>query len=575
MIKKWNVKSPIDSTTVEQFRSDLKINATLSTLLLQRGISTFHEAKAFFRPSLDDLHDPFLMKNMLLAVNRLQKAIDHQENILLFGDYDVDGTTAVSLMYSFLGEYYGHLFYYIPDRFKEGYGMSNAGVDYAKENNCTLIITLDCGIRNIDCIAYAKTLGIDAVVCDHHEPGDELPDAIILDPKQSDCSYPYSELCGAGVAFKFLQAWCEKSNIPKENLFLQLDRVAVAIGADIVPVTGENRILAFHGLRLLNNEKRYCYKILVDKAKRSFPLTLTDVVFTIAPRINAIGRLEHGKKAVELMLAQNDQDIKTIAGVIEEANVYRRELDADILEEALEKIKNDPFYQTSKSTIIYQPDWHKGVLGIVASRLIEQSFKPTIVLTKHDGILTGSARSINTFNIFEALTACEDLLLQFGGHQFAAGLSLLPENFNAFREKFDEVCQNRLSNAEMIPVEQVDTYLEFNQLFEKDESRTHIPKFKRILSQMEPHGPGNMKPQFLTTNVFAESIFILQEKHLKLKVCQSNSDVVLEAIGFNMADKLDMVADGVAFDLLYTLEVNAWKNSESLQLNIKDIRPTL
>lgn len=575
MIKKWIIKSPIDSTTVELFRSELKINSTLATLLLQRGISTFHEAKAFFRPELEDLHDPFLMKNMQKAVDRLQEAIDNNESILLFGDYDVDGTSAVSLMYSFLGEYYGNLHYYIPDRFKEGYGMSKEGIDFAKKNNCSLLIALDCGVRSVDVIQYANEQGIECIVCDHHEPGEQLPEAILLDPKQKDCPYPYKELCGTGVGFKLLQAWCEKNQLPKEKLFLQLDRVAVAIGADIVPITGENRILALHGLRLLNENKRFCFKVLVDKAKRSFPLTLTDVVFTIAPRINAIGRLDHGKKAVDLMLCQTAEELKDIATIIEEANATRKELDADILEEALQQLEDDPFYANSKSTVVFNPNWHKGVVGIVASRIIEKHFKPTIVLTEHEGVLTGSARSINDFNLYAALEECAELLIQFGGHQFAAGLSLKKENFEAFRTKFDQVCASQLSTSDLIPIEWVDTTLHFSQLYEESESRLKVPKFKRILSQMEPHGPGNMKPQFLSENVFSSSINVLGEKHIKLKVVQPDSDVVLDAIGFFMADKLDLVAEGVSYDLLYTLEVNAWKNQEMLQLNIKDIRPTV
>ncbi len=576
MTKKWIIKEPINSTITEDFRSSLKINATLATLLMQRGINSFDAAKDFFRPNLEELHDPFLMSGMQAAVQRLDQAIENEENILLFGDYDVDGTTAVALMYAYIGEKYGHLHYYVPDRFKEGYGLSKEGIDYAIEKKCSLIITLDCGIRNVDLIQYGVEQKIDFIVCDHHEPGETIPNAIILNPKQKDCPYPYKELCGAGVAFKFLQAWTISHKWDLENLYLNLDRVAVAIGADIVPVTGENRILAYHGLRLLNQEKRYCYKLLVDNAKRSFPLSLTDVVFTIAPRINAIGRLEHASKAVELMLASNAEEGKSLSKELEEANKFRRELDAEILEEALSILENDPFYRTSMSTVVYHPTWNKGVVGIVASRLIENHFKPTIVLTEsEDGILSGSARSINTFNIYDALDKCSEHLIQFGGHQFAAGMTLKKENFEAFRTKFDEVCKSILAPSELIPIEIVDIELGLNEIFESDEARNKVPKFKRILAQMEPHGPGNMKPQFLSKNLYATDSKILGEQHLKFKVMDTESDVIVDAIAFFMADKIEYIADGVPFDLLYTMEINSWNNKQSLQLNVKDIRPTL
>lgn len=574
MIKKWIIKEPVSSTLVEPFRSTLKINPTLATLLMQRGIDSFDAAHQFFRPKLEDLHDPFLMKDMEKAVLRLDKAINEGESILFFGDYDVDGTTAVALMHAYVGQHYDKLHYYIPDRFKEGYGLSQEGIDYAKERDCKLLIALDCGIRSVDLIDANPE--IDFIICDHHEPGEQLPKALILNPKQTDCPYPYKELCGTGVAYKFLHAWTLHNNWPMEELYLNLDRVAVAIGADIVPVTGENRILAFHGLRLLNSEKRCCYRALVSNAKRSFPLTLTDVVFTIAPRINAIGRMKHGSTAVELMLATSNKDADLLSADLEESNTYRREVDAEILEEALEILQKDEFYWDSHSTVVYNPNWNKGVVGIVASRLIDKHFKPTIVLTKNeDGKLAGSARSINSFNIYEALQKCSEHLIQFGGHAFAAGMTLEENQFEAFRKRFEEVCKQSILPSELIPIEIADIELTFKEIFEENEPRTIVPKFKRILAQMEPHGPGNMKPQFLTRNLFAIETRLLNDSHLKLKVVDTESDVMLDAIGFFMPDKMEFVAEGVPFDLLYTLEENSWKDKKTLQLNIKDIRPTI
>lgn len=574
MIKKWIIKEPVSSTLVEPFRSTLKINPTLATLLMQRGIDSFDAAHQFFRPKLEDLHDPFLMKDMEKAVLRLDKAKNEGESILFFGDYDVDGTTAVALMHEYVGQHYDKLHYYIPDRFKEGYGLSQEGIDYAKERDCKLLIALDCGIRSVDLIDANPE--IDFIICDHHEPGEQLPQALILNPKQADCPYPYKELCGTGVAYKFLHAWTLHNNWPMEELYLNLDRVAVAIGADIVPVTGENRILAFHGLRLLNSEKRCCYRALVSNAKRSFPLTLTDVVFTIAPRINAIGRMKHGSTAVELMLATSNKDADLLSADLEESNTYRREVDAEILEEALEILQKDEFYWDSHSTVVYNPNWNKGVVGIVASRLIDKHFKPTIVLTKNeDGKLAGSARSINSFNIYEALQKCSEHLIQFGGHAFAAGMTLEENQFEDFRKRFDEVCKQSIPPNELVPIEIADIELTFKEIFEENEPRTIVPKFKRILAQMEPHGPGNMKPQFLTRNLFAIETRLLNDSHLKLKVVDTESDVMLDAIGFFMPDKMEFVAEGVPFDLLYTLEENSWKDKKTLQLNIKDIRPTI
>ncbi len=572
MQKRWLVKTPDDNSIVEEFRSTLKIDRVVSQLLLQREIKSFDEAQAFFRPDISGIHDPFLMKDMDRAVDRINLAISNNEKILLFGDYDVDGTTAVALMYSFLIKKYKNLDFYIPDRYIEGYGVSFLGMDYAKENGFTLVISLDCGIKSNDKVTYAKERGIDFIVCDHHNPGDELPDGIVLDPKRKDCLYPYKELSGCGVGFKLLQGLCEKNNWNKDELFEYLDLVAVSIGADIVPITGENRILCYHGMLRLNAHPRLAFRELLLLAKRQFPVTLTDVVFTIAPRINAAGRLRSGRHSVELMISEEYDLVNKIANEINNDNLERRVLDQQITFEALEQIEKDETYKNRKSTVVFQNDWHKGVVGIVASRLIEKHFRPTIVLTESNGVLTGSARTVNDFDIHEALIKCEDLLQQFGGHKHAAGMSLSPENLVKFQERFEKVVAETIANEDLSPEENVDIEISFDEIFTKEENRMKIPRLKRILNQLEPHGPGNMKPVFMSRNVFSTDVRLLKEEHLKISMTQPNSDIVLEGIGFKMADKMDLVASGVPFDVLYTLETNVWKERETLQLNIKDIR---
>lgn len=572
MEKKWIIKQSVNSTTVEAFRSELKVNSVVTELLLQRGIDTFEKAEHFFRPKLENLHDPFLMKNMYPAVSRLEKALENKEKILLFGDYDVDGTTAVAMMHSFLKKHHSRLDYYIPDRYSEGYGLSKQGIDYAKENEFSLLILLDCGIKSVELVKYGKESGLDFIICDHHQPGETVPNAIVLDPKQADCEYPYKELCGCGVGFKLLQGLIRHKKWKMEELYELLDFVAVAIGADIVPVTGENRILAHHGMRLLNEFPRVSFKRLLTIAKRSFPVTLTDVVFTIAPRINSAGRLYSGKHAVELMITEDAVLIEQLAQAIDSYNRERRELDAETTQEALEILQVDSWYAEARSTVVFHENWHKGVVGIVASRLIENHFKPTIVLTENDGKLTGSARTINNFDIYNAILSCEDLLEQFGGHTYAAGLTLKKENFEAFRNRFDSVVKESLSPEDELPNETVDLELNFDNIYERLENRMLIPKLKRILKQMEPHGPGNMKPVFYTKNVYSTNVRVLKEAHLKLQVTQPDTDVVLDAIGFNFAHKEFEVAEGIPFEMIYTLESNTWNGRESLQLNIKDIR---
>lgn len=572
MEKRWLVKNPTDRTIVESFRSTLKVDPIVGEVLLQRGISTYDEAEAFFTPKLENLHNPFLMKDLTEAVDRINHAMANKERILFFGDYDVDGTTAVSLMLCFFQKIYDNIDYYIPDRYKEGYGVSKAGIDYAKESNVGLFISLDCGIKSIDLVDYANSLNIDFIVCDHHQPGETLPNCLVLDPKQKDCEYPYKELCGCGVGFKLLQGLCMKNNWNLDQLYEHLDLVAVAIGADIVPITGENRNLCFHGMRLLNEQPRPSFKALLTLAKRSFPVTLTDIVFTIAPRINAAGRLHTGRYAVDLMISDDLDSIRKLALEINEYNQERRSLDEEITFEALEIIENDSAYANRKSTVVFKDDWHKGVVGIVASRLIEKHFKPTIVLTENNGILTGSARTVNDFDIYSAIEACEDLLEQFGGHTHAAGLTLKKVNLEAFIKKFDEVVKETISVDDLAPEEIIDLEIHFGEIFQKTENRMQIPKLKRILKKMEPHGPGNMKPVFISRNVYSTDVRILKDKHLKLKMTQTDSDVIMEGIGFGLANKENDVAAGVPFEIVYTLESNFWNGNETLQMNIKDIR---
>ena len=575
MQKKWLLKAPPSQTKIQELRSELKIDRIVSSLLLQRGISSFESAQAFFRPKLEDLHNPFLMKDMDLAVSRIETAFIKNEKILLFGDYDVDGTTAVALMYIYLKEQYPNIEFYIPNRYSEGYGISYQGVDYAIKEDISLIISLDCGIKSNDKISYAKENGVDFIVCDHHNPGEKLPDAIVLDPKRKDCNYPYKELSGCGVGFKLLQALTIELNWDEKQLFENLDLVAISIGADIVQITGENRILCFHGMEKLNKSPRPAFEELFKLANKTFPISLTDVVFTIAPRINAAGRLRSGKHAVELMVSNNLEEIASIAKEINEDNHERRELDKEITSNALGIIEENEVFKSRKSTVVFNEKWHKGVVGIVASRLIEKHFKPTIVLTESNGKITGSARTVNDFDIHSALVECEELLEQFGGHNHAAGMTLSKEKLDEFVLKFEDVVSKTIDPSDLIPQENVDLEITFNEIFSSNENRMKIPRLKRILNQLEPHGPGNMKPVFMSKNVFTTDVRLLKDAHLKLSITQPNTDVVIEAIGFNMAEKMDLVAAGLPFDITFTLESNKWREKETLQLNIKDIRPTI
>ncbi len=575
MQKRWLIKNSPDKQIIDQLVADIKIEPALASLLAQRGINNFEEAQFFFRPKLEDLHDPFLMKDLKTAVDRINLAIVNDEKIMLFGDYDVDGTTAVAVMWNVLTEHYQNLEFYIPDRYTEGYGISEQGINYAKANGISLIIALDCGVKSVDKVKYANSLGIDFIVCDHHLPGEVIPDCIVLDPKRSDCDYPYKELSGCGVGFKLLQGLCIENEWETTTLFDQLDLLAISIGADIVPVTGENRILCYHGLQLLNRSPRLGVQEILRVAKKNLPLNLTSVIFILAPRINAAGRIHSGKKSVQLMISSDNEELKSLAASIEEDNLERKGLDKTITDEALLVIEQDESYANRISTVVFQENWHKGVVGIVASRLIEKYYRPTIVLTESNGVATGSARSIRGLNIHDALEQCSDLLEQFGGHAFAAGMSMPLENVNPFRERFDQVVKQLIQKEDLVPEQIVDYELHFDELFLKGELLNKIPKFKRIIDQFEPTGPENMKPIFTSKNVFVSNVRILKEEHLKVVIGQPNTHVTVDAIGFNMVDKMDLINSKEPLDILYTLETNSWRDLETLQLNLKDIRLSL
>lgn len=561
---RWNLKPKPDSHKVKHISDVLGVDAVVASLLVQRGIETFEEAKSFFRPTLDDLHDPYLMKDMDKAVIRIEKAIRNGENILVFGDYDVDGTTAVSLVSSYLRSYYPNVATYIPDRYKEGYGVSNAGIDFADDNGCTLIIALDCGIKSIDKVAYANEKGIDFIICDHHRPGDTLPDAIaVLDPKREDCTYPYDELCGCGVGFKLVQALGLNRGQDINDLIPYLDLVATAIAADIVPITGENRVLAKFGLEVINTFPRPGIKALIQNIKKP-ALTISDVVFIIAPRINAAGRIKHGNYAVELLTEFNLEQAEEFASQIEGLNADRKDLDKLITAEALKQIERNSD-QDKFTTVVYQEDWHKGVIGIVASRLIETYYRPTLVFTKSGDKLAASARSVKDFDVYNALEACAEHLEQFGGHMYAAGLTLQEEQYPLFRAKFEAVVEETINPELLIPEVSIDAEIELNDI---------TPKFHRLLQQFEPFGPGNMSPVFMSRNLkdtgFGKPIGA-DATHLRLFVKQEDSDG-FAAIGFGLANKMGVACSGEPFDAAYSIDENVWNGQTSLQLRLRDIK---
>ena len=558
----WTLKALPDKDIVCALQESLGVSELIATLLAQRGIKTFEEAKQFFRPQLSDLYNPFLMKDMDKAVERLHRAISSNEKILVYGDYDVDGTTAVSLMYLFLKEKCQYVEYYIPDRYDEGYGVSYKGIDYAKSNDFSLIVCLDCGIKAVEKVAYAKNKDVDFIICDHHRPGDTLPLAVaVLDPKRSDCDYPFKELCGCGVGFKLAQAFHQQYNLPFEDLVPLLDLVVVSIAADIVPMIDENRVLSFYGLQQLNASPRIGLKALMDVANRKDTINISDIVFGLAPRINAAGRIEHGNKAVELLVQQDFSVAKEKADYIDKHNFTRKELDKSITQEALAMIVPD-----ANSTVVCSEKWHKGVVGIVASRLIETHYRPTIVLTESNGKLTGSARSVSGFDIYNAIDACSDLLEQFGGHKYAAGLTLKKENLPAFIQRFEEVVSTTITAEMQIPKVIIDLEMPMEDITMK----TH-----RIIEQMAPFGPSNSRPVFMTKGVIdnGSGRLIGQDKnHLKLAITDSDNSKTLDGIGFGMSDYFSTIKDKQPFDVCFVLDLNEWNGTSNLQLRIKDVR---
>ncbi len=563
---RWTLKQTTNQASVNHLKETLGIDDVLAKLLVDRDIHTFEEAKSFFRPTLDNLHDPYLMKDMDKAVYRIELAIRNKERILVFGDYDVDGTTSVALVYSYLQSYYPEVDRYIPDRYAEGYGISYQGIDYAADNDISLIIALDCGIKSVDHINYAKSKGVDFVICDHHLPGDILPDAYaVLDPKRLDCDYPYKELCGCGVGFKLIQALAKNRGIDVYQLTEYLDLVVTAIGADIVPITGENRILAFEGLKVLNHLPRPGIQALLEVYKQN-NYTISDIVFKVAPKINAAGRIEHGNYAVDLLTRFSMQEARSTAAMILAFNEERKLLDQAITEEAKEQIITEKAIN-SKSTVVYHPEWHKGVIGIVASRLIETYYRPTIVFTKSGDVLAASARSVKNFDLYAALEACSDELIQFGGHMYAAGMTCKIENFEGFKKKFEEVVASTIQEKDLIPEIEIDATLNFSDI---------TPKFCRILKQFEPFGPGNMNPVFLTKNVYdtgyAKTLGVNAE-HLKVFVKQrGNLSTAFSGIGFNFGTYNQKIQNRTFFDLVYSIEENEWNGKINQQLQIKDMQ---
>ena len=560
---RWTLKPQPDTIKVKQLAKELSIDTTLAKILVQRGIETFDEAKHFFRPSLSDLHNPFLMKDMEIAVQRIETAIANNENILVFGDYDVDGTTAVSLMSSYLKTIHPNIATYIPDRYEEGYGVSFQGIDFAEDNGFSLIIALDCGIKAIDKVAYATEKNIDFIICDHHKPGSEVPKAVaVLNPKQVDCSYPYDELCGCGVGFKLIQALASKRNQTIEDLIPYLDLVATAIAADIVPMTGENRVLAYHGLQVINSQPRNGIKAIIHQLQKK-ELTITDVVFIIAPRINAAGRMKHGNYAVELLTEMDFDSAIEFASAIEKFNSDRKELDRAITQEALLQIENNN-EQEKYTTVVFDENWHKGVIGIVASRLTETYYRPTLVFTKSGDKLAASARSVKGFDVYNALEACSEFIEQFGGHKYAAGLTLLPEQYENFKNKFEEVVSATIEKSLLTPEITIDAEIDLSEI---------TPKFFRIIQQMAPFGPLNMKPVFTTTavrdNGYGKQVGA-DSSHLKLNLIYGSDQKTYNAIGFGLGNKISTIQND--FDIAYTLDENTWNGYTSIQLMLKDLK---
>ncbi len=566
---KWILKEQADQSKVDRLAAEVGIDKVLADLLVKRGVETFEQARTFFRPSLDALHDPFLMKDMDVAVERLRRAIVSREKILIYGDYDVDGTTAVALVYSFVHRFTENVDFYVPDRYDEGYGVSYKGIDWAAEHGFTLMITLDCGIKAIDKVDYAASKGIEVIICDHHLPEDSLPKAVaVLDPKREDCTYPFDDLSGCGVGFKLVQAYAAKYDIPFDSLIPLLDLLVVSIASDLVTVVGENRILAHFGLRQLNeNPCKGLLAMITLSNLEPGHISVDDIVFKIGPRINAAGRMESGRLAVELLKATDSRTAMQIGEKINENNNERKNIDREITQEALEMVQSGRCLASQNATIVYNPKWNKGVLGIVASRLVEAFYKPTVVLTKSNGSVTGSARSIAGFDLYGAIESCSDLLENFGGHVYAAGLTLKEENLEEFASRMDCFIAGKITSEMLTPVVEADAKIDFSQI---------TPKFFRILKQFQPFGPGNTNPIFVTENVYdagngrkvgADGV------HMKLDLIQESQPYhQIAAIAFNMAHFYDYIKEGNPFDVCYAIVENYYRGSTSLQLRVRDIR---
>jgi single-stranded-DNA-specific exonuclease len=569
MEKNWIIKKPAREDEVEVLSSKFKLEKSLANLLIQRSVKTPEQVKAFFQPELGHLHDPFLMKDMDIAVERIESAITKGESILVYGDYDVDGTTSVALIYTFFRKFCANIDFYIPDRYREGYGISKAGIDYARDQGSRLIITLDCGIKAIEKVKYAREQGIEFIICDHHTPGEKIPEAVaVLDPKQEDCQYPFNELSGCGVGFKLIQAYSLRNNIPFDELIPYLDLVAVSIASDIVPLTGENRVMAFYGLRQLNENPRKGLKAIIDLAGIAGKnISIEDIVYKVGPRINAAGRIESGKSAVNLLISGDEKEAQIIGEKIDKYNATRRNIDNVITQEALTMIEQDPLLVNSKATVLFNPKWHKGVIGIVASRLVDYYYRPTVILTESNGFATGSARSVPGYDLYQAVDACSDLLENFGGHKYAAGLTMKLENISKFRKRFEKFVAETITTDQKIPVIEIDTEINLSDITQE---------FYSMLKQFEPFGPENMAPVFLTENVVDNGTgkpVGTKGDHLKLNLIQEADPYkVYPAIAFQQGKRFPGIKNGNAFDICYSIEENEFMKKINLQLNIKDIK---
>jgi single-stranded-DNA-specific exonuclease len=564
MEKRWRYISKPPDEAIRALSRQINVNPYLCTILIQREIDTFEKARDFFRPTLDMLHDPFLMKGMNQAVDRLNTAIENGERILIYGDYDVDGTTSVALVYSYLRTFYEHCEIYIPDRYSEGYGVSREGIDWARQNGFSLIVALDCGIKAMEMVGLAGQYGIDFIICDHHVPGSEVPNAVaVLDPKQEDCPYPFKELSGCGLGFKLMQAYARRHR-DEQAVHRYLDLVAVSIASDVVPMKGENRVLAYFGTRKLNTDPLPGLKALMDVAGVDSTLDVTDIVFTLGPRINAAGRIDHASAAVKMLTAETVEEAQTFATALNENNATRRQYDLSITEEALRMIDNDETHRIAKSTVLFKDTWHKGVIGIVAARCVEKYYRPTVILTASNNKLTGSARSIHGFDLYRAISACGHLLEKYGGHKYAAGLTLDPNNLTAFRQKFEEVVAANLTPEMLVPVIDIDTEVFFDAI---------TPKFVNILKQMAPFGPENATPVFVAHNVYVfNSLSRFKEKHIRFLAAQDGTRNVFQVIGFNLAEYYEKLQTGGYFSMAFTIEENTYNGVTSIQLRVKDIK---